>query len=166
VLRRAGVDPGAWEALRARLKRAESGWVVYPQMDGTLTVYFHAGTAGALVTCLTDELASDYAGLPANERIRRPRRWALHKQASGGGERTWKLLGASTKTHRAPDILRSLGLYRGEADEAAVPLNAWEVHDFTVPSTSATMRLLEQAFDLEVGRGRPAVKRQPEAVVA
>jgi hypothetical protein len=166
VLRRPGVDPGAWVAMRARLKRAESGWVAYPQMDGTLTVYAHAGMTGALVTCLTDELASDYAGLPPNARIRRPREWALHKQAAGGGERTWKLLGASTVTDRAPDILRGLGLYRGEVDEAAVPANAWEVHDFTVPNTSATMRLLEQAFDLERGRGRPAVKRRPEAVVA
>jgi hypothetical protein len=158
VLRRVIANEDAtWNRLRAKIKRAGSGWVAYPQRDGTLVVYAHAGMTGALVTEPTDELASDYEGIPPNERIRRPREWALHtKSAGAAGTPSWKLLGATTKTDRVPDILRRLGLYRGEVDEGAVPLNAWEVHNFEVPLESQGMRLLIQALDLEEGRPRPA----------
>jgi hypothetical protein len=146
VLRRV-IDPKAWSAVRAKIKRAGSGWVAYPQRDGSLVVYAHAGITGALVSCLPDELASDYAGLPVGARIRRPREWALHTGTGKGGERTWKRLFTSTVTDRVPDVLRRLGLYRGEVDEAAVPLHAWEVHNFTVPPLeSQAYRLLEQAL--------------------
>jgi hypothetical protein len=158
-------DKDVWKGLRAKIKRAGSGWVAYPQRDGTLAVYAHAGMTGALVTSLTDELAGDYAGIGPGERIRRPREWALHTKGGGAaGTPAWKPLGASTVTHRVPDVLRKLDLYRGEVDEAAVPLNAWEVHNFRVPELgSQAFRLLEQAFDLEVGRARPARRRKPAA---
>jgi hypothetical protein len=128
-----------------------------------LAVYAHGGMTGALVTSLTDELASDYAGIGPNQRIRRPREWALHKQAGGArGTPAWKPLGASTVTDRAPKVLRGLGLYRGEVDEVAVPPNAWEVHNFTVPEGQA-YRLLVAAFDLQEGRSRPRVRRRAAA---
>ena len=161
-------DEATWKRLRAKIKRAaaaegvEGGWTAYPRHGRELVVYAVVGMTGALVGDLADELSSDYEGIPAGEQIRRPRCWALHRKVvgRGDGEKAWKLVGASTVTHRTPDVLRRLGLYRDQVDEAAVPAAAWEVHNFTLPPLeSRAFRQLEQAFDLE--RDVPRPRKRP-----
>jgi hypothetical protein len=157
-------DPATWKRLVAKIKRASSGWVAYPQPDGSLLVYANAGMTGALVGDVAGHLGRAYGRIPEGARIRRPRAWALHKGAPKAEAKSWKLLGSSAVTDRVPDVLQRLGLYRGEADEAAVPLNAWEVHNFEVPALeSLAFRQLEQALGLERGCARPGRRRRPAA---
>jgi hypothetical protein len=157
-----------WKRLREKVKRAaaaegvEGGWTAYPQHGRMLVVYAVVGMTGALVGDLADELADDYQGIPAGERIRRPRCWSLNPQASGrgGGEKSYRLLGASTVTDRTPDKLKRLQLYRDQVDDGAIPTTAWEVHNFTVPPLeSLAYRALVEAFDLEEGKGKPSRRR-------
>jgi hypothetical protein len=162
-------DPATWRRLRAKVKRAadasgvEGGYVAYPQHGRVLVVFAVVGMTGALVTNLTDELADAHAGLPAGAAIRRPRCWALNPQGAGshgGGEKAWRLVGASTVTDRTPDVLKRLGLYRDQVDEGAIPTTAWEVHNFAMPAAeSRAYRLLEQAFGLEEGKAKPSRRR-------
>jgi hypothetical protein len=160
-------DPATWRRLREKVKRAaaaegiEGGWTAYPQHGRMLVVFAVVGMVGELVTSLADELADAYQGIPAGEAIRRPRCWALNpKQAAGAGERSWRLVGASTVTDRTPDVLKRLGLYREQVDEGAIPASAWEVHNFAMPPLhSRAWRLFEQAFDLERGKAKPSRRR-------
>jgi hypothetical protein len=129
------VARSAWPALRARIKRAGGLRVVYPQPGGMLAVYATAGSmTGTVVMDAPAQLASDYEAIPRGESIRRSKAWAMNPQVKGSpGASAWASLGTSPVTERVPEILRGLGLYRGEVDEGAVPLEAWEVHNFTVP---------------------------------
>ena len=128
------VARSAWPRLRAKIKRVGGERVYYPQPGGMLAVYATAGMTGEVVEDLAESLARDYARIPNGASIRRSRAWALNP-ARGKADRpaAWKQLGTSAVTDRVPAILRDLGLYRDEVDEAAVPLEAWEVHNFTVP---------------------------------
>jgi len=124
----------AWPAVREKIKRAGGQRFYYPQRGGMLAVYATAGLVGEVVGDQAQALASDYARIPNGKAIRRSREWALNpKPAKGDRSKAWKQLGTSPVTDRVPAILRDLGLYRGEVDEGAVPLEAWEVHNFTVP---------------------------------
>lgn len=161
-------DPATWKRLRAKIKRAaavagvEGGWVAYPTRDRMLVVFAVVGMVGELVTNLADELADAYAGLPAGEKIRRPHCWALNRKPAGKGdaEKSFRTLGASTVTHRTPEVLKRLRLYRDQVDEVAVPTDAWEAHNFTVPPLeSLAYRALVEAFDLEEGKGKPSKRR-------
>jgi hypothetical protein len=131
-----------WPAVREKIKRAGGLRVYYPQPGGMLAVYATAGLLGEVVGDHAQALASDYARIPNGQAIRRSREWALDpKPAKGDGPKAWRQLGTSPVTDQLPAILRDLGLYRGEVDEGAVPLEAWEVHNFTVPP------LLTREFD-------------------
>jgi hypothetical protein len=138
-----------WPAVREKIKRAGGLRVYYPQPGGMLAVYATAGLVGEVVADHAQALASDYRRIPNGKAIRRSREWALNPKASTGSK-TWRQLGTSAVTDRVPWILRDLGLYRGEVDEGAVPLEAWEVHNFTVPPrhTSEFARFVD-AFDLK-----------------
>jgi hypothetical protein len=154
------VARAVWPAVREKVKRAGGLRVYYPQPDGMLAVYATAGLVGEVMGDHAETLASDYGRIPNGAAIRRSREWALNPKPAGSGKGgSWKQLGTSAVTDRVPAILRQLGLYRGEVDEAAVPLEAWEVHNFTVPplQTSAFDR-----FKYAVGlhQERPSRQRQ------
>jgi hypothetical protein len=128
------VTRAAWPALRAKIKRAGGLRVTYPQPNGMLAVYATSGSmTGTVVMDAPQQLADDYEAIPRGESIRRSDEWALNPKVKRLGPPRWRSLGTSSVPDRVPVILRQLGLYRGEVDEGAVPLEAWEVHNFTVP---------------------------------
>lgn len=145
------ISRAVWPAVREKIKRAEGLRFYYPQPGGMLAVYATAGMTGEVVTDHAEALASDYARIPNGAAIRRSKQWTLNpKGGKGDRPKAWKSLGTSPVTDRLPEILEDLGLYRGEVDEGAVPLEAWEVHNLTVPPlhTSAFARLVD-AIGLE-----------------
>jgi hypothetical protein len=154
------VARSAWSTVRAKIKAAGGQRVYYPQPGGMLAVYATAGMTGEVVEDLAAALAGDYARIPNGASIRRSKAWSLNPKS--GGKRTWKQLGTSAVTDRVPTILGGLGLYRNEVDEVAVPLEAWEVHNFTVPplQTSAFDRF---AFAVGLERSRPGKRRRKAA---
>jgi hypothetical protein len=157
------VARSAWPALRAKIKRAGGLRVTYPQPGGMLAVYATAGSmTGTVVMDAPAQLAADYEGIPRGESIRRSGEWALNPKVKRLGPPRWRSLGTSTVTDRIPLILHGLGLYRGEVDEGAVPLEAWEVHNFTVPErdTSAFDRF---AFAVGLVRGSGVVEHTATA---
>jgi hypothetical protein len=104
-----------------------------------LAVSATAGSmTGTVVMDAPAQLAADYEGIPRGEGIRRSKEWALNPKVKAAGPPSWVSLGTSPVTDRVPAILRDLGLYRGEVDEGAVPLDAWEVHNFTVPELDSS----------------------------